>query len=147
VSFAAIFSGALLVVAARSERVPLVLDRRWRSPLLIPAVALLVFSFVSLVGNNAEGAALDAASRGDWKKAASEARRARTWAPWSAQPLVLEADVATARNDTPAARALLRRAVEKDPHDFVLWNRLSLVTIGAESRRARERTSRLNPLG
>src|SRR5262249_16899649 len=142
-----LFCGASLVVAARSEGVPLVLDGRRRSSLLIPAVALLVFSFVGLVGNNAEAAALDAAADGNWKRTASQAGRAGPWAPWSAQPLVLQADVATASNNTAEARSLLRRAVERDPDDFVLWNRLALVTTGAESRRARERTSELNPLG
>ena len=101
VTFAGIFCGALLVVAARSERVPLVLGRRLAQPATRSrCVALLAFSFVGLVGNQAEAAALSAASRGDWKKAArAGAARARAWAPWSAQALVLQADVASARND------------------------------------------------
>jgi O-antigen ligase len=147
VTLAGLFCGAMLVVAARPERGALVLDRRWRSPLLIPLVALLVFSFVGLVGNHAEASAFDASGEGDWKKADAEARRARSWAPWSSQALVLLADAAAARNDTEAARSLLRHAVEKDPHDFLLWARLSQVSTGDEQRVARERTAALNPLG
>ena len=90
VTLAGLFCGGLLVVAARSEQVPLVLDRRWRSPLLIPVVALLLFSFVGLVGNKAEADAARAASKGDWVGTAAKARHAGGWAPWSAQALVLK---------------------------------------------------------
>ena len=147
VTFAGVFCGALLVVAARSERGALVLDGGWRSPLLIPVLALLALSFVGLVGNQAEAAARSAASQGDWNEASEKARQAGAWAPWSAQALVLQADAANAHRDTAAARSLLRRAVRADPHDYVLWARLALVTNGDESRLARDRAALLNPLG
>jgi len=147
VTLAGIFCGALLVVAARRERNVLVLDGRWRGLLLVPLVALLVFSFFSLVGNHAEASALNASAGGNWKKVAAEAERARTWTPWSSQALVLLADAASANNDTAEARSLLRRALVKDPHDFVIWNRLAQVSTGEENRLARERTAALNPLG
>ena len=147
VTFGGIFCGALLIVAARSERVPFVLDGRRRSSLLVLVLALLTVSFVGLVGNQAEAEARAAASRSDWKKASEKARRASTWAPWSGQALVLQADAALAQDDMTAARSLLRRAVRADPHDSVLWARLALVTNGEESRLAHERATMLNPLG
>ena len=130
VTFAGIFCGAMLVVAARSERTPIVFDGGWRSPFLPPALALLALSFVGLVGNQAEATALSAASRGDWGEASEKARQTRTWAPWSTQALVVQADVALARGDAAAARSLLRRAVQADPHDYLLWRRLADETSG-----------------
>ena len=148
VTFAGIFCGALLVVAARSERVPLVLDGRWRSPLLIPVLALLAFSFVGLVGNQAEATRARAASRGDWEqdRRRRHGKRARG-RPGPPRRSCCKRTPRLARNDPAAARSLLRRAVQADPHDYVLWNRLALVTDGEESRLARERAAMLNPLG
>jgi hypothetical protein len=139
--------GALLVVAARDERSPLVLGSGWRGPLLIPVLAAFAFSFVGLVGNRADAAASLAASHGDWTTAGAQARRAGGWAPWSADALVLQADAASAAGNTTAARLLLREAVGRDRHDFDLWRRLAAVTTGPERSRALARAAELNPLG
>jgi hypothetical protein len=147
VTLAGLFCGGLLIVAARAERTVLVLDRRWRAPLLAPVLVLLVFSFVGLVGNRAEASALAAASRGDWPTTAAQSHRAAVWAPWSAQPLVLEADAAAARKHPGAALALLRRGAAKDPADFFIWDRLAAVASGPERQAAQERAKSLNPLG
>jgi len=110
-------------------------------------LALGAFSFVGLVGNRAEAAALGAATRGDWRTTAVEAQRAGRWAPWSAEALFLQADAAGPRGDVARARSLLRRAVRKDAHDFRLWARLASVTTGEERQAALRRAARLNPLG
>ena len=147
VTFAGLFCGASLVVAARGEGESLALDRRWWSPLLAPVLALLAFSFVGLVGNRAVAAAHAAAVKGDWQTAGAEAQQASEWAPWSAEALELKADAATARNDLVSSRTLLLRAVRKDPDDFELWSRLAGVTAGNERRHALDQAARLNPLG
>jgi hypothetical protein len=146
-TLAGLFCGCMLIVAARAEHDVLVLDRRWRAPLLAPVLVLLVFSFVGLVGNRAEASALAAASRGDWPTTAAQSHRAAVWAPWSAQPLVLEADAAAARKHPGAALALLRRGAAKDPADFFIWDRLAAVASGPERQAAQERAKSLNPLG
>jgi hypothetical protein len=147
VTLAGLFCGGLLVVAARTDTGVLVLDRRWRTPILGPALALLAVSVVGLVGNRADAAALAAAQRGDWATARTEAERADAWAPWSAEALALEADGAVAQNDRHEARLLLRRAVTRDPTDRGLWARLASVTGGSERQLALQQAARLDPLG
>jgi hypothetical protein len=147
VTLAGLFCGALLVAAARNEHSALVLEGRWRAPLLIPVLALLAFSFVGLVGNRAQASAVDAAWRSDWDATDAAARRAASWAPWSADALVLRATVASARHDPAAARSLLLRASRKDASDYVVWRRLAAVSAGEQSVRAGQRAALLNPLG
>jgi len=147
ITLAGLLCGGLLVVAARTEAQVVVLDRNRRLALLAPVLSLLALAFIALVGNRANAAALAAVSRGDWRTAASEARRAARWEPWSAEALELEADAAIAKNDLATARTLLRRAVRKDGSDFELWGRLASVTRGSERKAALEREAQLNPLG
>jgi O-antigen ligase len=139
--------GSLLVVAARRDDAASAVDRRWHVPLLTLVLPLLAFALVGLVGNRAQAAALDAVTRRDWGTAETQAKRAAMWAPWSAQALVLEADVASAHNDRLAQRAYLRRAVGKDDSDFELWRRLAAVSSGVEREHALARAALLDPLG
>src|SRR5262249_48694359 len=147
VTLAGLFCAGLLVVAARPESASLVLEQRWRGTLLVPILGLLAFAFVGLVGNRAEETALAAALPGGWTTTQAAASRARGWAPWSAQALVLLADAADARGDRAGTLRLLRAAVRKDPNDYVLWNRLAAVASGEERDRAYAEAARLNPLG
>ena len=147
VTFAGLLCGCVLVVAARPEPVPLLPGSRLRLLAVGFVLVLGAFSFVGLVGNRAQAAGLAAAARRDWPTTATEAQRARTWAPWSAEALVLAADAAGAQGEVRQARSLLRRAVRKDAHDFRLWSRLAAVTVGEERRLALRRAAQLNPLG
>jgi hypothetical protein len=99
------------------------------------------FALVGLAGNRAIDHAADALRRGDSSAAAAQARSARRFAPWSAEPYRIESD---ARGGDPA---LLRRALVRDPHDWSLWASLAAVTSGPERRRAAALAARLNPLG
>jgi O-antigen ligase len=146
VTLAGLFCGGLLVVLARRDADVVVLDRRWRTPLLAPVIALLAVSFVGLIGNRAEAAARTAVARQDWPDAANQSRRAAGWAPWSAQALVLQADAAKARGDRTGALELLRRAAAKDPTDIGVWRRLAALARGAEGRLAADRVALLDPL-
>jgi hypothetical protein len=134
------------VVLARSEANVLTLDGRWRTPILGPALALLAVSFVGLVANRAEAAARSAAARSDWSAAAKQAQRAGSWAPWSAEALVLEADAAAGTGRRADAVALLRRAVRKDSTDFQAWRELASLSSGAERKVALARVDELDPL-
>jgi O-antigen ligase len=147
VTFAGLFCGALLVVAARREPPVLAGLTGVRAPLIVPLMALLVFSFVGVVGNRAEAKAVNAAWRSDWETTDIQARRAQAWAPWSAQALILRALVARARHDPTAARSLLLRAAEKDPGDYAIWRRVAAATSGKQSAEASRRARVLNPLG
>jgi hypothetical protein len=146
VTFAGLFCGLALVVAAREQDRELSLSAVQRGVALAAVLLLTAFGFVALVGNRAEARSLHAAWRGDWKTTGTEARRARTWAPWSTQALVLAADADAYQGDYGTAVELIRQAVRKDPGDWDLWDRLATVTQGAEHERALARVSRLNPL-
>jgi O-antigen ligase/polysaccharide polymerase Wzy-like membrane protein len=147
VTLAGLFCGGLLVVAARPEGQALVLDRRWRTPVLGPVLALIAVSFVGLVGNRAQAAAVAAASRGDWQSVGSQARKAGDWAPWSADALVLQANAADHAGRHDDALALLRRAVGKDANDLGAWRALGSVASGRERAAAEARLRTLDPLG
>lgn len=144
-----IFCGAVLVVAARDDPVPPLrpMPARIRALALAPVLAATAFSLVCLIGDKAYASALRAAWRGDWSTAESQARRARAWAPWSAEPLVIQADATSVRGSPAGAASLLREAVRKDPHDADLWQRLSSVTTGSERAYALKEAKGLDPFG
>jgi O-antigen ligase len=146
VTLAGLFCGGLLVVAARADGRELVLDRRWRTPVLGPVLALIAVSFVGLVGNRAQAAAVAAASRGDWQSVSAQARKAAVWAPWSADALVLQANAADHAGQRDDALALLRRAVGKDANDLGAWLALASAASGRERAVAEARVDSLDPL-
>lgn len=145
--FVTLFCGAALVAAAGSAPV----RRRSASPLLRPGalaltLALLAFSIVGLAGNRAEASALAAARRLSWPATDAAARRASDWAPWAAEPLLLQGYAALARGDGAAASTLIRRAAQMQRGDWVYWYYLGSVTTGSEREAALARAARLNPL-
>ena len=75
----------------------------------------------------------------------ADARDARRWAPWSAQPWQQLAAVRLAQGKDAAARDAYRQAVVKDPRNWQLWLGLASVSSGAERARAVERLTPLNP--
>ncbi len=86
-----------------------------------------------------------AAANGDWASSASDARKAKRWAPWSSQPWRLLGEAQLAQADIATARRSFRTAVAKDPHDWELWVDLGIASTGAEQRRALATAVRLNP--
>jgi hypothetical protein len=145
VTLAGLLCGAgALQNARRHSSVPsnsLLLGTKGRAAALVGVVAVAAFSLVGLAGNRALDRAADALRRGDSAAAAAEARSARRWAPWSAEPYRIESH---ARGGDPA---LLRRAVVRDAHDWSLWASLAAATSGPERRRAAAMAARLDPLG
>jgi hypothetical protein len=144
----ALFCGVAVVAAARDE------DEEQREPssamrygFAAGAVVVAAVAFVGLVGNIALTRAQSAVVRGDGEKAAREARTARSWMPWSAEPLKAlgEAQVLLGRRNEGAAT--LRRAAAKDPGNWEIWLDLAALTSGAESEQALDRAAALNPRG
>ncbi|HET7043801.1 MAG TPA: O-antigen ligase family protein [Gaiellaceae bacterium] len=138
VTLAGLLCGAAALGGA-SDRVSLAPSERALG--LAAAAAVFAFALVGLVGNSAVAAAQDALRRGDDASALASARRARTWAPWAAEPWRL---ASAARGGDPAA---LRRAIARDPHEWRLWAALRDAATGPERRRAAAKAARLNPLG
>ena len=141
---------ALLVAAAgmlASERhTSRVLEGRTRPALIGATIALSVFGVVSLVGNQALFAGREKVARGDWREAASDARRARALLPWSYEPDIVLGDAAAGAGDRAGAVRAFRDAVAEDPQNWVAWLRLAQVARGPERATAYDRVHELNPL-
>jgi hypothetical protein len=134
-------AGLLCGVAALSAPSDEMSLARERALGLAAAAGVFAFALVGLVGNSATASAQDALRRGDDGKALAEAHRARSWAPWAAEPWRI---ASAARGGDPAS---LREAIARDPNEWSLWAALRDVETGAERRRAATRAARLNPLG
>ena len=111
------------------------------------AVVLAAVALVGLVGASANTASQEAAeaSPPDYEKAEDEARKARTWAPWSSEPWQRLGEAQLASGDDSAARDSFREAIQKEPGDWQLWFDLAQASSGAQQRRALAEAKRLNP--
>lgn len=144
----ALFCGAAVVVAARDEdddeRAP---GPAMRYGIAAGAVVVATVAFVGLVGNIALTRAEAAVLRGDGQKAADEARTARRWMPWSAEPLKALGEAQVLLSRPAEGAATLRQAAAKDPGNWEIWLNLAAVTRGAERKRMLQRAVALNPRG
>jgi len=147
VTVAALLCGTALVAwdrdDARRERV----TGRRRVVALAVALPLVAVALVAHVGNRALAASEAALLRGEREEAAAEARRARTWAPWSHEPWQRLGEAELALGHDRAARTSLHRALELDPENWRLWYDLAVASRGEERARALVRVKLLNPLG
>jgi Flp pilus assembly protein TadD len=143
-TLAPLLCAAVLVALARGRGVEL--RRAARVALPAAALALAVFAFIGLRANRAIASAEAAANKADWTKAVAEARQARSWAPWSAQPWQLLGEAQLRQGRFAAARASLRKALDKDDGDWNTWLDLALASRGAERGRALAQATRLDPL-
>lgn len=140
-------AAALLILRAPpgSARVPGI---RLRIAIGVVAVFMAGAAFVGLVGASALAAsdAAAAATPPNWSEAEDEARKAKRWAPWSSEPWQRLGEAQVGRGDLAGARASLRKAIEKEPEDWLLWFRLAEASSGADREEALDRAQRLNPL-
>jgi O-Antigen ligase len=141
----ALLCGGALVVAARPERPGRTLAVPLRVASLALVVPLVAFAFVLQVGNSTLEAAARAADRGETARAEAQARRAKTWLPWSFQPWQIIGEAQLAHGDLGAARRSLRVALAKDSQNWALWLELAEASKGAARRRALDRASVLAP--
>ena len=104
------------------------------------------FVLVGLIGNRAIDASNDAVAVAQWDRAETEARKATRWAPWSAEPWALIGEAQLGRNEFANARASFRKAIDRDPGNYLYWLDLSLASEGQEQIDALARAQELNPL-
>ena len=140
----ALVAATAIVVAAREEAV-VTLSSRWRAALVAGALAMGAIAFVGGVGNEALATSANAAARGDYASAESDARRAMTWAPWSDQGWVELAAALVGQGQRDDAAAALRMATRKDPVDWIAWRRLADQTSGRRRFHALQMSAKLNP--
>ena len=105
-------------------------------------------AFVGLIGSSALSASEGAATAAtpDWNEAEDEARKAKRWAPWSSEPWQRLGEAQLGRGDNAAARESFRKAIDKEPVDWLLWFRLAEASAGADRSDALAEAERLNPL-
>jgi hypothetical protein len=146
VTLLALFAGAMIVAAARRvEPAPRSMGRPGRIALGVATGAAAIVAFVALIGNLALSRANAAVLAGQGKKAASEAAKARDWAPWSTQALQDLGDGRLLLHQDSAGLASLREAAAKDPGDWETWFEIATGAHGAEQRVALARAKALNP--
>jgi tetratricopeptide (TPR) repeat protein len=146
VTLTGLFCGCALLVGARGDDA----GTRPLRPILraagiVVTLALATFAFVGLRGNLALSSSQVAAEAGNGVRAEADARTAMRWAPWSSDALAMLAQAQLVEHRMAAARRSLRKAIQKNPNDWNLWYRLSLIERGREARRALAEAARLNP--
>jgi Flp pilus assembly protein TadD len=111
------------------------------------AVALAGVAVVGLVGGSALSASQAAAqdSSPDYRKAESQARKARRWAPWSSEPWQRLGEAELAAGDLAPARVSFRKAIAKERSDWQLWFDLAQASTGSARTAALAQARRLNP--
>jgi hypothetical protein len=137
--------GLAALVEARAGQPVVSLGLQGAAALLVIIVAVGAFAFVGLVGNMAAASSADALGTSDAAKAARDARRAAAWAPWAARPWALLATAELAQGHRRAAVGDLREAIERQPRDYTLWQRLAAITGGRVHNAAVRRLRELNP--
>jgi O-antigen ligase len=143
VTLAGLACGAAVLVAARREGRCVAPRVRYASAALLVGVG--VFAAMTLVGNRALDSGDSAAAAGNWSKAASEARTARTWLPWSSEPWRLLGDASFGEGDFATAARDYRHAISLDPRNWELWFDLGFATSGRDSDAAFARAAALDP--
>lgn len=116
-----------------------------RAGILAAVFVTGVAAAVGYVGNSAIARSDAAAAQHDWGQALAAARRAKTWSPWSAEPLERIAVASLGAGHRAVARTYLERAAAKDPSNWLYWAELSLVSTGNQHMVADREASILNP--
>ena len=144
VTFAALACGVAVLLAARGAAAPL--GRASRVPAIALAGILCAVAVGGYVGNQVAASASDALDAEHLGTAASDAKRARRWQPWSPEPWRLLGEAELQAGRVGAARTSFLRGLQKDSRDWELWLDLALATRGHERRAALDHVAALNPL-
>jgi O-antigen ligase len=146
VTATALGCGAVLLVSMRAGEIAAVRPAV-RVGAVMATLLLAGFSFVALIGNSALDASAEAIAEGRRAEAETEARKAARWAPWSSEPWLREGEAKLAQGDLTGARTSFRRAVNRDPGNWLAWHLLALASVGPDREEALDRAQLLNPLG
>lgn len=145
ITLAALACGCTVLVRTRREPVRESPAGSRRLAWLAAIVPLLGVGLVANVGNRASAAAQSAIKSGDAARAVADARHARTWQPWAAQPWQLLGEAESARHDDERARESLRRSLDLNPASWIAWYDLAAVTAGPARANALRHANALNP--
>ena len=145
VMLAGLVCGGAILLAGRQERALVQLGGLVRGLALFGAILIGAFATVGLVGNHALAASNAAREQGDWGRAASEARLARRWLPWSPRAVAALGQAQVGAGLVTEAQTTLRKAISMDPNDWRLWYDLAQASRGGARARALARVATLYP--
>jgi hypothetical protein len=147
VTLAALLCGMACILAGREEYQPRSLSSRTRFALGAVVALMGALALIGLIGNNALAASDSAAQAGNWSSAARHAHTAIRWQPWSAAGWQRLGEAQLGAHDSVDARRSLKKALAKDPNDWISWLDLVTATRGNAQVNALVHASTLNPLG
>ncbi len=146
ITLAALACGAAILVGARGTKHPRLLTMRIRIPLIGVILVLFLAALVGLRGNLAIASSEHAAAALNWRASAKHAGEAKRWMPWSSEPWRLQGEAQYVQGNFDAARANFRKAIAKDPNNWLLWADLATVGTHGTWRAPARRALELNPL-
>ncbi len=149
VTAAGLLIAAGIVIAARPEGEDggrLRPGRRVRLPIATGLIVLAAAAFIVLMGDIRLASAQTARENENPTRALVESRRAAYWARWSAEPDAATGDAYAQLGDKARARVAYRRALERDPNNWFLWQALAPLLTGAERAEAIATLEQLNPI-
>jgi hypothetical protein len=146
VTLAGLLCGVSILVVARLNSESRVITPRVRIGAVTVTLVVAAFAFVGLMGNIAVAASNNAATVANWRDSARHAGDAKRWMPWSSDPWRLQGEAQYVLGDFDAARLNFRRAIAKDPNNWLLWADLATVGTHGTWRAPARRALQLNPL-
>ncbi len=144
VALTGLLAGCLLLVVRRrspGRRIAVTV----RAAGVAGAGILAVFAVVAAIGNGALARARTANEQHRYAVAASHARLARRWMPWSPAPLLALGEAQLESGDPWEAAASFRRAISIDDRSWEAWLDLAASTRGTVRRDAIARARALYP--
>ena len=135
VTLAGLVCAVAMLLGARGAR-PKRLSATARSVAVAAVAGAGIFAVVGLLGNSALASSRSDLAAGRIANAEQQAKRAATWAPWSADPWDSLGDAQLAGGTRAAAIASYRKGLSIDRNDWTLWYDLALATTGAARRHA-----------
>jgi hypothetical protein len=146
VTLLALFAGAALVTAARSEtRGGVPGGTRLRAAVGVGAAIVAVVAFIGLIGNLALVRSKNDLLDAQPAAAAAQAQTAHRWAPWSAVAVRYLGEARVLSGRRQAGLAALDDAAAKDPGDWQTWLDIAAASTGTKRTAALARAHALNP--
>ncbi len=144
IALSGLLAGCLLLVAGRDggERAA---PRAGRLAASGAVVAMAAFALVAVIGNGALARAQTATAAKRYSLAVSDAALARTWMPWSSEPVKALGEAQFDQGEVAAASASFSSAVSVDRGDWQAWLDLAATVSGAARRRAVAEAKALYP--
>ena len=136
VTLTGLFCGAAILLAGRQYSSPRPISPATRWGAVAATVVVASFTAIGLIGNSALSASNSARTSGNWVRAASDARKARQWMPWSPAPWSALGLAQLGSGLAPEARASFHKALSIDSGDWKLWYDLARASSGRARMRA-----------